>query len=266
MAQYIIPPSQLLANLHALGVRPGMQLLVHSSLRQIAGPRGWIPGGPAAVILALEAAVTPAGGVLMPTFTADLSEPACWIAPAVPPAWHPIIRAEMPPFQPDLTITREMGAIPEAFRKQAGVQRSQHPHHSFAAWGAAAAGLVSDHGLEASLGEGSPLARLYDRDGWVLLLGVGHANNSSLHLAEARASWPSKAWEQQGAPIEQDGRRVWVTFQTLAWDANDFPALGAAFEAAGGVQLGRVGMATARLMQQRALVDFGVSWLEAHRR
>ncbi len=266
MADHIIPPSQLLADLRALGVRPGMQLLVHSSLRQIAGPGGWIPGGPAAVILALETCLTPAGGLLMPTFTTDLSEPAYWVAPPVPAAWHPIIRAEMPPFQPDLTITRQMGAIPEAFRKQAGVRRSHHPHHSFAAWGAAADYLTANHLLDASLGEGSPLTQLYALDGWVLLLGVGHGNNSSLHLAEARADWPGKAWEEQGAPIEQAGQRVWATFQTLAWNAADFPTLGAAFEATGAVQLGRVGAATARLMSQRALVDFGVRWLESNRR
>lgn len=42
------------------------------------------------------------------------------------------------------------------------------------------------------LGEGSPLARPHEADGWVLPLGVGHGNNTSLHLGEYRADFPDK--------------------------------------------------------------------------
>jgi len=48
---------------------------------------------------------------------------------------------------------------------------------------------VTDHGLDDPR-ENSPLARVYDRDGDVLLLGVGHDSNTSLHLAEHRADFP----------------------------------------------------------------------------
>ncbi len=34
--------------------------------------------------------------------------------------------------------------------------------------------VTAGHTLEFGLGEGSPLARVYDLDGFVLLLGVGH--------------------------------------------------------------------------------------------
>jgi len=85
---------------------------------------------------------------------------------------------------------------------------------------------VEGHQLENGLGEGSPLARIYELGGWVLLLGVGFASNSSVHLAEYRASYPGKSYEANGAPMMVDGQRQWVPVNDLVVDAGDFPAIG----------------------------------------
>jgi aminoglycoside 3-N-acetyltransferase len=62
-----------------------------------------------------------------------------------------------------------------------------------------------------------------------------------------------------------DGDSRWVTWDEVTVDEDDFEQLGAAFEATGAVSIGRVGKATARLMSQRVLVEFGTAWMAANR-
>lgn len=77
-------------------------------------------GGAPAVILALESLVGSEGTLAMPTHTGDLTDPASWFDPSVPEAWYQVIRDSMRAFRRDLTPSRDVGVIPECFRKQYG--------------------------------------------------------------------------------------------------------------------------------------------------
>jgi aminoglycoside 3-N-acetyltransferase len=113
------------------------------------------------------------------------------------------------------------------------------------------------------MGDSSPLARIYDLDGWILLLGATFECASSLHLAEYRAEYPKKKFQKRGAPMERDGKREWVEFSDYDTTPSDFPAIGASFtEKTGLVRSGRVANARALLFPQRQFVDHGVKWLE----
>jgi aminoglycoside 3-N-acetyltransferase len=252
----------LAADLTALGLPRGGVVLVHSSLRAI----GWVVGGAEAVVEALLDVLGPDGTLVVPSFSTARTEPSRWQHPPVPESWWPVIRAETPAFDPRVSSTRQMGAIVDCVLRWPGTVRGPHPHVSLAANGPLAAEVVAPHPLDAGLGDASPMGRLYDLDAHILLLGVGHGNNSSLHLAEARADYPGKTYYDEGAAVLVDGERRWVTFRDLDTDDEDFPDVGAAFEAGGDVaRVGRVGSGEARLMRQRALVDFAVTEIERRR-
>jgi aminoglycoside 3-N-acetyltransferase len=252
----------LYADMIALGIFTGQVLVVHASLSAL----GWVCGGAVAVILALEKALSDQGTLVMPAHSGDLSDPGEWKNPPVPAEWWQVIRATMPPYDVALTPTRAMGVIAETFRKQAGVVRSGHPQVSFAAWGTHAVEVTSAHELDFGLGESSPLARVYDLDGWILLLGVGHDRNTSLHLAEYRASYPGKRETRNGAPLFTHGQRDWVELRDILLDDTDFERIGQSFsEMTGEVRGGRIGNGQAWLMPQRTLVDYAVNWMVKHR-
>jgi len=251
----------LTADLRALGVAPGVTLVVHSSLSSL----GWVCGGAQTVVMALQRAVADTGTLVLPAFSSDNSEPSLWRNPPVPQAWHQVIRDHMPAYDPRVSPSNRVGSIPEHFRTCPDVKRSQHPAVSWAAWGRYARAITQDHRLSSGFGEDSPLARVYDLGGFVLLLGVGHDRGSSLHLAEHKATWPGKHNMKQGAAVQMGHGRQWIQFEDLEHDASDFATIGAAFEQAGKARIGKVACATCRLMSQVELVNFAAEWITANR-
>lgn len=253
--------SSLVSDLVDFGLSAGDVVLVHSSMSKI----GWTVGGQRSVCDALLKAVMPGGTIVMPSQSGEVSDPAEWQAPPVPVDWFEIIRQEMPAFDTARTPTRSMGQIVECLRAYPETMRSQHPQCSFIANGPMAQSLLADHVLEDAFGEQSPLARLYDLDAKILFLGTSHGTNTALHLAENRATWPSKSTTQASAPIQVEGERVWATWTQLDIDEGDFTDIGEAIAAADLQRTGRVGACEATLMSLREVVDFAVGWMQLHR-
>jgi aminoglycoside 3-N-acetyltransferase len=251
--------ARIAADLGRLGVRPGGVLLLHSSLSAL----GWVCGGVQAAVEGLLDALGPEGTLVVPTHTNGNSDPADWRNPPVPEDWWPVIREEMPAYDPRVTPSPQMGAIAEAVRTWPGARRSAHPHFSFAAVGPQAEAVTAGHELESGFGERSPVARVRELDGDVLLLGAGHGANSSLHLAEHLVGDPPR--QRSAAAVATPQGRRWVSWDDVVADEQDFEALGAAFDATGRTRTGPVGEGEARLMRQRELVEFAVAWLVEHR-
>ena len=152
---------RVVEQLRTLGVEPSDLLVVHTSFRAVRP----LEDGPAGLIESLQQAVTPEGSLLMPSWPEHATEP----------------------FDPDHTpVSTDLGIVAETFRRMPDVLRAGHAA-SFAAWGAHAQDLLQDpmpippHRLE------SPVGRAWQHDAKILLLGVGHDANTTIHLAEVLA-------------------------------------------------------------------------------
>jgi len=244
-----------------LGIKLGDLLLVHSSLSQL----GWTLGGPISVIDALLSIIGKKGTLVMPSFSSGNTDPQEWQYPPVPKTWHSIIRDNMPPFHVDKTPTRGMGIIAETFRKYPDVIRSNHPTSSFCAQGKYARYITENHRLEYDLGERSPLAKIYELNGKILLLGVGHSSNTSIHLAEYQSDYGDKYYKKQGSSVMVNEKREWVEWNELNLITDDFEELGGAFEQKVKINHGKVGLAETKFFSQRNLVDFAIVWIRKNR-
>lgn len=257
-----VTSDSLARDLRKLGVRPRQSILLHASLRSL----GWVEGGAEAVVSALRNVVGPAGTLVAPTTTAANST----TSPAYRERTQGMTsrqrrryRRYMPAFEPT-TTPGEAGLIAEHLRTSPGAVRSTHPQSSFAALGANAEHLMHHHADDCHLGEDSPLARLYEADAQILMLGVGYDSCTAFHLAEYRyTDAPPK--RRYACVVVRDGRQQWWQYQDVVLDDSDFSTIGVALAATSYVIRGTVGSADAALIPMRAAVDFAVAWLTAHR-
>lgn len=258
----IVIKENLIDGFKKLGLKEGDNVIVHTSLSQL----GFVCGGAFLVIEALLETVGKSGTILMPTQSWKNLDPKAGVHWEEPEEWWQIIRNHWPAYNKDITPTNTMGKVAEMFRMWTGSKRSSHPARSFAANGKNADYLLKDHDLQDIFGEESPVGKLYALDGKVLLIGVGYDKNTSLHLADVRAKYPSKRYENESSAMMVDGKRQWVTYETLVVDGEDFKEIGKAFENTCEVSKTRIGNAVVTCMSQRKIVDFAVNWIELNRK
>ena len=153
----VVTETDVAAGIRRLGVRRGDKIAVHSSLSSF----GFVEGGAYAVLEALMEVVGPAGTLVFPTFNHG--------------RLTPFNRATSPSFN---------GRLTETFRHMPGVLRGIHPTHAYAAWGKDAASYTRDNHRAITWGDSSPLGRLINDGGWVLLLGVEQVSSTAQHHAE----------------------------------------------------------------------------------
>lgn len=247
----------LVRSLADAGVREGMTLFVQSSLSSL----GWVCGGAVTVIDALADAVGDDGTIVMPSMAADISEPRYWRHPAVPEEWWDTIRRAMPPFDPEKTPTRGLGAVAETFRSWPGVLRSTHPLCALAARGRLAADIIGEHRLSFGLGRDTPLERCVDAGGCALLIGT--LRNTTLHLSEYRAAC-KKTVQQQGAPVIENGSRVWKQYEEYNDMSDMFPGILKDYVHQHPECEVRIGNARSFFFVQKHMVEYGARWLEDH--
>ncbi len=163
------------------------------------------------------------------------------------------------PFDPGTTPAAEdLGVTADTFWRMPGVFRSDHLF-AFAAEGPRAESVVNTPLPLPPHTPGSPAGRVHDLDGQVLLLGVGHDADTSLHVAEVLAKVP------YGIPkhctVMQDGRAVRIDYRENDHCCQRF-ALADGWLRARGLQAeGPVGHGTARLFRARDVIRLALDQL-----
>ena len=230
-----IGKADLTTQLLELGVTPGGVLLVHTSFSKI-GP---VEGGPRDLIDALQAVLGPDGTLVMPSMSDDDDHP----------------------FDPRRTPCLGMGALAERFWRMPGVLRSDSPH-AFAAIGPEAARITASHPLDIPHGLNSPVGRVYELDGNVLLLGIGHDANTTIHLAEALAGVRYR--RPKSVMINQAGQTTRYNYSEIDHCCANFNLVDQWLDAERGQRRGRVGHGEARLACSRNVVATATSHLQAN--
>lgn len=202
-----------------LGLKKGMAVMVHSSMKSL----GFVVNGALDVIDALLKVIGEEGTLLMPSHTGQLTDPAEWKNPPIPLEYVETVRRCMSPFDPKTTPIRNRGVIPQVFLTYPGVCRSQHPLNSVMAKGRQAEYFTKSHPLHISEGLESPIGRLYEHGGYVILLGVTLARCTAIHLSEFIADMPYLKKSSLKVLVRgKDGNNEFVRLEQYPGDSEYF--------------------------------------------
>jgi aminoglycoside 3-N-acetyltransferase len=168
---------ELVTAFRKLELPPGKPVVAHASLSAF----GQVQGGAQTLLGALTAVCA---SLVMPAFTYKTM-----VCPGTGPANNGLSYGTRQDsnrmaliFHPDMPADRLIGVLSEALRRHPQAQRSLHPILSFT-------GLHAQAALEAQtyLEPLGTIRVLDEQGGWVLLLGVNHTVNTSIHYAECLA-------------------------------------------------------------------------------
>jgi aminoglycoside 3-N-acetyltransferase len=254
--------------LFALGLEAGDLVMVHASLRSIGLARTDFREGGADLLLdALEAAVGPAGTLMMALGTDYAMD---WVNER-PEAERAGLLAGTPAFDyRNAPILPEVGWLAEAFRRRPGTRTSDHPSGRFGARGPGAEALLADQPWHDYYGPGSPPEKLCGAGGRILRLGASPDSVTALHFAEYLADLPAKRRVHWHYVLEgPDGpRHTYVDCLNdldgiVDHDGEDyFARILDAYLALGRHREGLVGKARSELIDAADIVAFGARWME----
>ena len=214
----VVTHDDVVTGLKALGL-PGVEVVVvHSSLSAF----GWVEGGADTVVASVRSVVPT---VIAPAFTyvarlPSPPEPHIPFNADTPATWKEFREAlsRTPVHRTDGPIDRNMGAIAAAFAAEPDASRSPAPICGFSGVGPRAPEILA-HGTA-----DQPLAVLEtaaEQGAWILLLGVGHWSNTTIHVAE---NLEHRGGYTRFARIADDPRG-WTAVRNVGGTSSGFPAI-----------------------------------------
>lgn len=259
-----VTKTQLEAQCKELGLASGNVVMVHASMRSV-GP---ILGGPDVLIDAILEAVSPEGTIMV---YVGCQQPFDDIGRRIYlPEEEVFILEHCPAFNSDAArASRDFGVFAELFRTRTGAVASQNVSARMAALGANASWLVSNHSLSYGFGKGSPLEKLCELDGKILLVGSDLDCVTLLHYAEAISAISEKNVVHIKVPLTIAGERQWTEVEEYNsstgvrdWPHRFFADIMQKFVNTPNVNVGKLANAITYAMSARKVVDFAVPIME----
>jgi len=225
--------ADIVAGLREIGLRPGDLVQVHSSLSAF----GYVEDGADTVVDALLEVLGSEGTLMVPTFNHGREA-------VFDPATSPSVS----------------GKITEAVRARPQAHRSVHPTHAYCAIGLLAEWLTSEHLEIGTFDWNCPLGKLIQRDGLILLLGVGMNTNTAAHIAEARFGAPCLGIREHPRKVLLDGQVIdaWSVRWRRGKCRVEWEPIEEAMRARGMIRDGRIG--DGKLMLMRACDMYDVTY------
>ena len=244
--------------LREIGLREGTSVIVHASLRAI-GP---MAQGAQTLFDALRETLGPSGTLLVPAFRDAHFDPAesrdFSGTPDEREREIEAARAAIPPFDPEKSpVSVQCGVFPEFVRRRPDAFQTHASPFGFAAVGANAEFLTANAPFHFPLGSDSPLARLHQVGGMILLIGVGQERNAALHLAEV---WANAPYIQKSAAVKT-GPEKWDILRGVPQCGAGFPRIQSVLNQGRIARHGSVGNAPAQRMPIRAAVSMAIAML-----
>jgi aminoglycoside 3-N-acetyltransferase len=263
----LVTLSRISDDLRKLGVRRGAILMLHARMSAV----GWVVGGAETVVRAVLEALGPEGTLVAYTGWNDNPfDLESW-----PSDRQDAYLRELPAFDPAISQpARDKGRVPEQIWTWPGSVRSEHPEANVTAIGRQASWLVANQPNDFPQGAGSPLAKLVEAGGQVLMLGAPLSTITLLHHAETLAEGRGKRFVTYRMPVLVDGRTEWRTYRDIDTTARGafpyedvisedaFEVIGRDALSAGCGTTGLVGSAVSHQFEAPALTRFGIDWIE----
>ena len=223
------------------GIRRSDKVMVHASLRSV-GP---IEDGADGLIDAMKSWLNQ-GLLMIPTHT-----------------WDEVGRSN--PYYDVKTSVPCIGTLARVASVRPDGIRSLHPTHSVAAFGPGAAAYIKGEELCASPAPvHSALSRLYEENGKILLIGVGHERNTYLHAVDERLGIPDRLnpnpfvisiKDYDGNVIQSPPFHTHFTAASDTCVSEYYPNYKAAFEYTGAVKYARLGNALVYICDARGMTE-----------
>ncbi len=238
--------------------------MVHAAMSKV-GP---LLNGPDALSNAILEVVGPDGTMLVYTSWDSVHDDLLGDDGRVLPKW----RDHVPGFDQNASrAVRMNGIIAEFVRTMPGARRSANPGASVAAVGKLADWITADHRLDYGFGENTPLSKLVEVGGSVLMVGAPWDTMTLVHHADHLAAIPDKQTIRIEVPFAGVNGTEWRFMEEFETgdpihedlSENYIEQIVTAYVESGGGSQGMIGFAPSLLVEARPMLAFAIRWLEA---